>query len=83
VISGIHESKESGPKGPRFALPRRERLKAQGIGHKEKFEFGIWKLGTSPKRGSPKDNFEIKESQSKIRNPQLPRYAPCAMLYAT
>ena len=70
MISSIHENKKSGPKGPRFALPRRERLKAQGIGHKEKFEFGNWKLGTSPKGGSPKDNFETKESQSKIRNSQ-------------
>jgi hypothetical protein len=40
---------------PGFEQHQKKRLKAQGTGHKENFEFGIW-------------NFEIKESQPTIRN---------------
>jgi hypothetical protein len=43
--------------------------RAQGTGHKKNFEFGNW-------------NFEIKESQPKIRNPQSAIRNYLAMLYA-
>ena len=53
------------------------RLKAQGTGHKEKFEFGnrepARRVGVRRTNG----NFEIKESQPKIRNSRLPPYALC------
>ncbi len=48
-------------------VPKREhRAWAEGD-----FGFRIAKLGTRPKGGSPKDNLEIKEPESRIQNIEI------------